>query len=75
MAVDDHTLKVELEKPLPYFVAMTVHTSMKPVNQKVVEKYGDKWTSPDTYVGNGAFQLDKWVVNERIVLKPNTLLG
>ncbi|GHA37956.1 ABC transporter substrate-binding protein [Photobacterium aphoticum] len=72
VAVDDHTLKVELEKPLPYFVAMTVHTSMKPVNQKVVEKYGDKWTSPDTYVGNGAFQLDKWVVNERIVLKPNT---
>ncbi|MGF1686208.1 ABC transporter substrate-binding protein [Photobacterium japonica] len=72
IAVDNHTLKVELEKPLPYFDAMTVHTSMKPVNQKVVEKYGDKWTSPATYVGNGAFQLDKWVVNERIVLKPNT---
>ncbi|MEJ2763209.1 ABC transporter substrate-binding protein [Photobacterium sp. MCCC 1A19761] len=71
-AVDAHTLKVSLEKPVPYFVAMTVHTSMKPVNQKVVEKFGDKWTSPENYVGNGAFVLDKWVVNERIVLTRNT---
>lgn len=70
-AIDAHTLKVTLEKPVPYFVAMTVHTSMKPVNQKAVEKFGDKWTSPENYVGNGAFQLDNWVVNERIVLKPN----
>ncbi|UXI00352.1 ABC transporter substrate-binding protein [Photobacterium sp. TY1-4] len=71
-AVDAHTLKVSLEKPVPYFVAMTVHTSMKPVNQKVVEKFGDKWTSPENYVGNGAFVLDKWVVNERIVLTRNS---
>ncbi|UTV26842.1 ABC transporter substrate-binding protein [Photobacterium atrarenae] len=71
-AVDAHTLKVSLEKPVPYFASMTVHTSMKPVNQKVVEKFGDKWTSPENYVGNGAYVLDKWVVNERIVLTRNT---
>lgn len=71
-AVDAHTLKVSLDKPVPYFVAMTVHTSMKPVNQKVVEKFGDKWTSPENYVGNGAYVLDNWVVNERIVLTRNT---
>ncbi|WP_299013665.1 ABC transporter substrate-binding protein [uncultured Photobacterium sp.] len=67
-AVDKHTLKVTLEKPVPYFVSMTVHTSLKPVNKNVIQKLGDKWTSPKNYVGNGAFKLDKWVVNERIVL-------
>lgn len=70
-AVDAHTLKVTLEKPVPYFVSMTVHTSMKPVNQKVVETFGDKWTSPENYVSNGAYVLDNWVVNERIVLTRN----
>lgn len=67
-AVDKHTLKVTLDKPVPYFASMTVHTSLKPVNKKVVESLGDKWTSPANYVGNGAYTLDKWVVNERIVL-------
>ncbi len=70
-AVDKHTLKVTLEKPVPYFASMTVHTSLKPVNKKVVEALGDKWTSPGNYVGNGAYSLDKWVVNERIVLARN----
>lgn len=70
-ALDDKTLEVSLDKPLPYFAAMTVHTSMKPVNPKVVEEFGDNWTTPEHYVGNGAYSLDKWVVNERIVLKRN----
>ncbi|MGF1700603.1 ABC transporter substrate-binding protein [Photobacterium makurazakiensis] len=70
-AVDSHTLKITLDKPVPYFASMTVHTSMKPVNAKVVEELGDKWTSPENYVGNGAYKLDNWVVNERIVLTRN----
>lgn len=70
-AVDTHTLKVTLDKPVSYFASMLVHTSMKPVNQKVVEKFGDDWTKVDNYVSNGAYKLDKWVVNERIVLTRN----
>ncbi|MCW8331681.1 ABC transporter substrate-binding protein [Photobacterium sp. SDRW27] len=70
-AIDDNTLKIELEAAVPYFVKMMGHTTVKPVNQKVVEKYGDDWTKPENFVGNGAFALDKWVVNERIVLKRN----
>lgn len=70
-AIDDNTLKIELEAAVPYFVKMMGHTTVKPVNKKVVEKYGDDWTKPANFVGNGAFALDKWVVNERIVLKRN----
>ncbi|MEX2950259.1 ABC transporter substrate-binding protein [Serratia fonticola] len=68
-AIDDKTLKVTLSEPVPYFVSMLSHTSMKPVKQAVVEKFGDKWTLPQNYVGNGAYRLSEWVVNERIVLE------
>lgn len=42
---------------------------MKPVKREAVEKYGDKWTLPQNFVGNGAYKLKDWVVNERIVLE------
>lgn len=70
-AINKHTLEVKLEKALPYFVMMMAHTTVKPVNKRVVEKYGKNWTKPQHFVGNGAYVLDNWVVNERIVLKRN----
>ncbi|WP_447882561.1 ABC transporter substrate-binding protein [Serratia fonticola] len=68
-AIDDKTLRVTLSEPVPYFVSMLSHTSMKPVKQSVVEKFGDKWTLPQNYVGNGAYRLSEWVVNEHIMLE------
>ncbi|CAE1146593.1 ABC transporter substrate-binding protein [Serratia sp. Tan611] len=68
-ALDAHTLQVTLSEPVPYLLSMLTHTSMKPVKQSVVEKFGDKWTLPQHYVGNGAYRLKQWVVNERIVLE------
>ncbi|CAK3744571.1 oligopeptide ABC transporter substrate-binding protein OppA [Vibrio sp. 10N.286.55.E10] len=70
-AVDANTLVVELEAAVPYFVMMMGHTTMKPVHKATVEEFGDQWTKPDHFVGNGAFSVDKWVVNERLVLKRN----
>ncbi|CNE56884.1 periplasmic oligopeptide-binding protein [Yersinia nurmii] len=70
-ALDAKTLQVTLNKPVPYFVSMLSHTSMKPVNRAMVEKFGDKWTLPGNYVGNGAYNLKDWVVNERIVIERN----
>ncbi|MGO3396984.1 MAG: ABC transporter substrate-binding protein, partial [Serratia proteamaculans] len=60
---------VSLSEPVPYFISMLSHTSLKPVKRSVVEKFGDKWTLPANYVGNGAYRLKDWVVNERIVLE------
>lgn len=70
-AEDDNTLRIELEQAVPYFVKMMGHTTVKPVNQKVVEKFGDDWTKPENFVGNGAYVMDNWVVNERIEMKRN----
>ncbi|MBT2916574.1 ABC transporter substrate-binding protein, partial [Vibrio anguillarum] len=70
-AKDDHTLVVELEDAVPYFVMMMGHTTVKPVHKATVEKFGDQWTKPEHFVGNGAYVVDQWVVNERLVLKRN----
>lgn len=71
-AIDDHTLQVELDTAVPYFVMMTGHTTMKPVHKATVEKYGDKWTKPENFVGNGAYVPQQWVVNERLTLERNS---
>lgn len=68
-ALDDHTLQIQLESAVPYFVMMMAHTTVNPVHRATVEKYGDQWTRPEHFVGNGAYVIDKWVVNERITLK------
>ncbi|MCA0894950.1 peptide ABC transporter substrate-binding protein [Microbulbifer agarilyticus] len=65
-AVDANTFKVSLEAPVPYFVSMLVHASTSPVHKGTVEQYGDQWTRVGNFVGNGAFRLTEWVVNERI---------
>lgn len=70
-ALDDHRLQVTLSQPVPYFIAMTENTALKPVHRQTVEQWGDKWTRPEHYVGNGAFTLNNWVVNEKITLKRN----
>lgn len=70
-AVDKHTLRFELDSKVPYFVAMTGHTSMMPVHKANLESSDKPWSDPKQFVGNGAFILDEWVVNERVELKKN----
>ncbi|EKT63697.1 oligopeptide ABC transporter substrate-binding protein OppA [Providencia burhodogranariea] len=68
-ALDDHTLVLELTEAVPYIPKLLIHSSMSPVNKKTIEKFGAKWTQPQNFVGNGAFKLKDWTVNERIVLE------
>ena len=70
-ALDDHTLEVTLDEPVPYFYKLLVHSSMSPVPQSAIEKYNEKWTQPGNIISNGAYKLKDWVVNERIVLDRN----
>ncbi|WLS77067.1 ABC transporter substrate-binding protein [Erwinia pyri] len=70
-ALDEHHLQVTLSEPVPYFIALTAHTSLKPVNRKAIEQWGEQWTQPGHYVGNGAYMLSEWVINEKILLKRN----
>ncbi len=70
-AIDNHTLKVTLEQPAPYFLNLTNHFSFFPVNQKIIARYGQNWVAPTNLVGNGAFMLSERIAGEKIVLQPN----
>ncbi|WP_160061291.1 ABC transporter substrate-binding protein [Psychromonas sp. L1A2] len=70
-AIDENTLEIKLASSVPYFVMMMGHTTMKPVHKATVEEFGDQWTKPENFVGNGAFVMSKWVINERIEMTPN----
>tara|TARA_R110001599_G_scaffold17243_5_gene69183 strand:- start:128166 stop:129776 length:1611 start_codon:yes stop_codon:yes gene_type:complete len=70
-ALDAYTFQVTLERPVPYFVKMTSHQTMFPVPKKVVEKWGNDWTKPEHMVSNGAYKMDEWIVNEKMVFTRN----
>ncbi|MCL2895721.1 oligopeptide ABC transporter substrate-binding protein OppA [Brenneria tiliae] len=70
-ALDDHTLEVTLSEAVPYFYKLPIYVALSPINKTAVEKFGEKWTQPGNWVGNGAYQLKEWVVNEKIVLARN----
>lgn len=70
-AVDKYTLKIVLNKPVPYFPSLTANFSLFPVHRGTIEQYGADWIKVGNLVGNGAFKLNDRVVNEKIVLTPN----
>ncbi|WP_281646691.1 peptide ABC transporter substrate-binding protein [Parendozoicomonas sp. Alg238-R29] len=70
-AVDDKTFEVTLKAPVPFFPKLLAHYTTFPTPKKVIEEFGDQWTRAENIVSNGAYTMDKWVVNERIVSKRN----
>lgn len=70
-AVDARTLRIQLDKPVPYFPNLTANFSFYPVPKAVVDKFGNDWTKPGNLVGNGAYTLKDRVVNEKLVAVQN----
>ena len=70
IAIDDRTLRIELESATPYFLQLLTHPSAFPVHQQSVTKYGSDFSRPATYVSNGAYTLDSRVVGSRNRLHP-----
>jgi oligopeptide transport system substrate-binding protein len=71
IAVDTHTLKVELTAPTPYLLDLLAQQYLFPVYQPIVTRYGENWTRPEHMVCNGAFILREHIINNHIVLDKN----
>jgi oligopeptide transport system substrate-binding protein len=77
-APDPRTVRIELERPTPYFAILVALPPWFPVNPRVLEhfgattKRGTQWTRPENLVGNGPFTLDEWTPNARIVVAKNS---
>jgi len=71
-ALDDLTLEVRLEQPLPYFPYLLAHNLTFPLPRQAIERWGDAWWQPEHIISNGAFRLTHFEPH-RVVLEHNPL--
>lgn len=70
-AVSPRVLELTLSHPAPYLPEVAKHQTMYPLPRHVVEKYGDAWSSPKTYVGNGPFNVVDWRLGDYVKVVKN----
>ena len=70
-AVDDLTLRVELENPAPFFLDICAFQTLSVVPRHFIEKYGDAWMRARPLAVSGAYQLELWRLNDRIRIRRN----
>ncbi len=71
--IDDRTLRVSLEHPIPYFMELIAMPIFFPVNQKVDESNPQWAEKVESYVGNGPFKLAEWRHRDHLVVTKNGL--
>ncbi len=70
-AVDDKTFEITLVGAVPYAEAMMAHYSFAPLPLHAIQKFGNDWTKPGNFVGNGPFVVETWTPQEKITVVPN----
>jgi oligopeptide transport system substrate-binding protein len=70
-AVDEATLRVQLNTPIVYFPSITTFVVTFPERRDLIERYGDRWTDPGRLVTDGPFTLAEWRHEYKVVLRAN----
>jgi oligopeptide transport system substrate-binding protein len=74
-AIDPRTLRVTLEHPAAYFLALLCHMAWMPVPLRTIAAHGsvtrrgNPWTKAGSLVGNGPFTLERWQTDRAIVVR------
>lgn len=76
-ALSNHQLEIKLNNPTSYFLQVLDHHSYYPVHKDTVLAGGEiddpsnRWSLPETFVGNGPFVIKRWEINNVIVISRN----
>ncbi len=70
-AVDDLTLRLFLDKPVPYMLNLLTHPSTFPIHPGSMEEHGEAFVRPGNLLSNGAYVLEDWVPGQSIVIRRN----
>ncbi len=71
--IDDKTLEVQLEQPVPYFIDLTTFATFLPINEKYLNSKGKQYgLEAEQLIYNGAFTLDNWKHEQGFQLKKNS---
>lgn len=71
-AIDDYTLEIKLEYPIPHLPGLLKHYTAFPIPKHAVEKFGNDWVRPENLVVNGPYKLAEWRTGDflRSVVNP-----
>ncbi|MEM9587073.1 MAG: peptide ABC transporter substrate-binding protein [Planctomycetota bacterium] len=71
-AVDDLTLVVNLDDPLPYFPYLVAYYPTFPVPRHCIKEHGmPLWTKPENIVTNGPYQVGMRLLRDRVRMVKN----
>jgi oligopeptide transport system substrate-binding protein len=70
-AVDDFTLRVQLEASTPYFPLLATTWTFNPVPLHVIESAGDQWVEAENIVSSGPYKMVEWNHDQSIILEIN----
>lgn len=76
-ALDDRTLEVRLNHPVPYFLNLAAYHVFRPVPRHVLDKLEaahqdpDLWTRPEHIVSNGPYVLGEWHFKHYLTYEKN----
>ena len=60
-AIDDKTLKVELNYAVPFFYQLMAFPSFYPISEEFYNKFGDQYAlTPEAILANGPFKMTVW---------------
>ena len=63
-AIDEHTLKVQLERPVPYLKSLLTFAIFHPKKEAFITEHGDDYaTTSENILYNGPFVLSNWDVS------------
>ncbi len=68
-ALDEHTLRVTIDAPKPYFLLKLTYPTAFIVDKENVESGGEWYRQPN---GTGPYRLTQWISFERMVYEANT---
>jgi len=70
-ALDERTLEVELDHPIPYFLDLVATPPFFPVNQRIDRANPHFANEPSSFVCNGPFCLSEWKHHDRLSVRKN----
>lgn len=69
--LNEHTLRVELNDPTPFFLDLCAYPTLSVVPRRAIEKFGDRWLMERPVPASGAYQLESWRLNDKIRVRKN----
>ena len=70
-ALDAHTVRVELNDPLAFFLDLCTFPTLAVVPHQTIEKHDYRWLSVRPLPCSGAYELVAWRLNDKVRLRKN----